>query len=77
LMISRAVTDRISALVGLDGRTGPSEPGLESRAIARIGVSRAQGPIRIRLDGTYGLTDRDGSVGFAINATYTFHAFTP
>jgi hypothetical protein len=77
VMVAHPVTDRVSAIVGLDGRTGPAEPGLESRAVARIGVSRSEGPIRVRLDGTWGLTDRDGSVGFALNATYTFHAFTP
>jgi hypothetical protein len=74
---TRVVGVGVDATVGIDGRTGPDEPGLESRAIARAGVARTQGPTRIEADLTLGLTKRDGNVGFAVNASFRFHAFNP
>jgi hypothetical protein len=68
---------RATLVAGIDGRTGPMEPGLESRAIARAGAVWTRGPARVELDGTVGLTSRDGNVGFALTAGYTFHAFSP
>jgi hypothetical protein len=65
-----------AALVaGIDGRTGPMQPGLESRAIGRAGAVWRRGPAHLELDGTMGLTTRDGNVGVALTAGFTFHAF--
>jgi len=74
---TRTVGAGVEALAGVDGRTGPDEPGLEARAIARAGVARTQGAARLELDLTLGLTNRDGNVGFAVNASFKFHAFSP
>jgi hypothetical protein len=73
----KVMADRATLIVGLDGRTGPAEPGLESRAIARVGAQWTHGPARVELDGTLGLTNRDGNLGMALTVGYTFHAFTP
>jgi len=75
--VMRTVAAGVEAIAGVDGRTGPDEPGLEARAIARAGVARTQGPTRIELDLTLGLTNRDGNVGFVVNASFRFHAFNP
>ncbi|HEV3061277.1 MAG TPA: hypothetical protein VGY48_23720 [Vicinamibacterales bacterium] len=64
-------------VIGVDGRTGPAEPGLESRSTARAGVMWKRGPARLEVDGTWGLTRLDGNVGVAASAAYVFHAFTP
>jgi hypothetical protein len=71
------VADCATLIVGVDGRTGPAEPGLESRAIGRIGALWTHGPARVELDGTLGLTNRDGNLGMAVTLGFTFHAFTP
>jgi hypothetical protein len=75
--ISRDLTDRLQVVTHLDGRTGPLEPGLEPRAIASLGVAWTEGPTHLEIDGTEGLTKWDGGVGVAVNARFTFHAFTP
>ena len=75
--LSHDVSSHAAVVAGIDGRTGPPEPGLESRAIARAGIAWTRSPLRVDADGTLGLTTRDGGVGFALNATLTFHAFTP
>jgi len=75
--ITRLVAPHASLIAAVDGRTGPEEPGLESRGISRIGMAWMRGPTRIELDGTMGLTCRDGTVGFAVTAGFTFHAFVP
>jgi hypothetical protein len=62
---------------GVDGRTGPSEPGLEPRAICRVGATWTHGPLRLGVDATLGLTNRDGRLGVAMHSRFTFHAFTP
>jgi hypothetical protein len=77
LSAARVVASDIEAVAGLDGRTGPTQPGLESRAVAWIGVARTRGALRLEVDLTVGLTDRDGNVGFATTAGFTFHAFNP
>ena len=77
LAAARVVAPEIEAVAGIDGRTGPVQPGLESRAIARVGVARSRGGLRLEAHLTFGLTDRDGNVGFAAAAAYTFHAFNP
>jgi hypothetical protein len=64
-------------VLGVDGRTGPGEPGLESRSTARAGVMWRRGPARLEVDGTWGLTRLDGNVGVAASAAFMFHAFTP
>ena len=71
------IASRVALVAGVDGRTGPTEPGLESRAIARVGLEWAQGPVRVELDGTRGLTVPDGRLGAAFTVGYAFHAFTP
>jgi len=71
------ITSRTAVIAGVDGRTGPPEPALESRAIARTGIAWTRGPLRLEAGGTLGLTAPDGRVGFALNATVRFHAFTP
>jgi hypothetical protein len=74
--LSRQVV-HATLIAGIDGRTGPMEPGLEPRAISRAGAIWTHGPTRVELDGTVGLTTRDGNVGVALTAGFTFHAFTP
>jgi hypothetical protein len=74
---TRTVAAGGDAIAGVDGRTGPAEPGLESRAIARAGVARAQGAALLKAEVTFGLTSRDGNFGFAASASFTFHAFNP
>lgn len=71
------IASHVSLVAGADGRTGPMEPGLESRAVARAGLVFTRGPMRVELDGTRGLTVRDGRFGAALSVGYTFHAFTP
>ncbi len=66
-----------ATLIAGIGRSGPMQPGLESRAISRAGAVWTHGPTRVELDGTLGLTNRDGNVGVALTAGFTFHAFTP
>jgi hypothetical protein len=75
--ISRPVTLHASLIAAVDGRTGPEEPGLESRGIGRLGMAWRRGPTRIELDGTIGLSRRDGTVGFAVTTGFIFHAFVP
>jgi hypothetical protein len=75
--LDRAVTSRLDVVASVEGRTGPLEPGLEPRAVGKAGVAWKRAPLRLELDGTMGLTARDGNVGAALNATLTFHAFTP
>jgi len=75
--ISGPLAPRLALVVGGDGRTGPNEPGLEARAIARIGFAWTNGPVRVNLSATRGLTNRDGKFGFAVSAGYVFHAFNP
>jgi hypothetical protein len=70
------VASTLSIVERVEGRTGPAEPGLESRSIARAGVVWARALVRLELDGTFGLTDRDGGPGLAVAAGFTFHAFT-
>jgi len=71
------IASRVTLVAGVDGRTGPMEPGLESRAIARAGIEWARGPVRVELDATRGLTVPDGHLGAAFTVGYAFHAFTP
>jgi hypothetical protein len=75
--LSHPVQQHVVVAAGVDGRTGPLEPGLEPRAIGRAGVSWTHDMLRVGADATLGLTDRDGNVGMAISAQYTFHAFKP
>jgi hypothetical protein len=74
--LSRQVV-HATLIAGIDGRTGPMQPGLEPRAISRAGAVWTRGPTRVELDGTLGLTTRDGDVGVALTAGFTFHAFAP
>lgn len=64
-------------VVAVEGRTGPDEPGLEPRGTARGGAAVTVGRMRVEADATFGLTSRDGSVGFALTAGFAFHAFNP
>ncbi len=73
--LDQRMTRHLSLLEGIDGRTGPIEPGLESRSIARAGLVWTRGGVRLELDGTLGLTSRDGNVGAAVQSRFTFHAF--
>src|SRR5262245_16707984 len=75
--LSRPLARQLAVVVGADGRTGPSRPGLEPRAIGRGGVAWTEGAARIEVDGTVGLTSRDGNLGVAVRAFVGFHAFTP
>ncbi|MDR1989482.1 MAG: hypothetical protein LBQ09_04545 [Acidobacteriaceae bacterium] len=76
--LSAPVVSHLALVVGGDGRTGPNEPGLESRAIARLGFEWAsEGPLFVNLSATRGMTPRDGRGGGAITIGYTFHAFNP
>jgi hypothetical protein len=76
--LSGPITPTLAVVVGGDGRTGPDEPGLESRANARFGFQWTNGgPVFINLSATSGLTQRDGRLGFACNIGYTFQAFHP
>src|SRR5262249_50039884 len=77
LAVTRSLAPGVDAVAGFDGRTGRAEPGLESRAIARVGVARTRGAVCLEADLTSGLTDRDGNIGFAVSATFTFHGFNP
>jgi hypothetical protein len=74
-MVDRQVDGRFGITAGVDGRTGPNLPGLEPRAISRAGLVWTRGRARFELDGTYGLTDRDGAAGVALSAGLRFHAF--
>lgn len=74
---SRQVQKHVDLVAGVDGRTGPLEPGLESRAIGRAGFGWTKGSARVELCTTLGLTRRDGNVGFALNAVFALRAFTP
>jgi hypothetical protein len=73
--IGREIDRRFGVIAGVDGRTGPPLPGLEPRAISRVGLVLTEGRARFELDGTYGLTLRDGDVGIALSAGLRFHAF--
>jgi len=75
--LSRPLTRQLAVVVGADGRTGPSQPGLEPRAIGRGGVAWTEGAARIEVNGTVGLTSRDGNLGVAVKAIVGLHAFTP
>jgi hypothetical protein len=77
VMIRGPIASRVTLVAGVDGRTGPMEPGLESRAIARAGIEWTRGPVRVELDGTRGLTVPDGHLGAVFTVGYAFHAFTP
>jgi hypothetical protein len=77
LEIGQPVAQDLRVVLGADGRTGPNEPGLESRAVSRFGIQWTHGPTRIDLDATRGLTIVDGGFGAAVNLAFTFHAFTP
>jgi hypothetical protein len=68
--LNRVVTTDVALVAEIDGRTGPLEPGLESRAIARAGAIWTHGPTRLSVDATMGLTDRDGGFGVAFNAGF-------
>jgi hypothetical protein len=73
--LTRPLADRLEVVADLAGRTGPSEPGLEPRAIAKGGVAWTREATRLELDATWGLTERDGSIGAAVSARFAFHAF--
>jgi hypothetical protein len=77
IALSHAVTARVALVAGVDGRTGPLEPGLEPRAIGRAGAMWTHGQTRVAVDATWGLTNRDGNLGGALTAGFTFHGFTP
>jgi hypothetical protein len=77
LEIRQPIASSVSVVIGADGRSGPDEPGLESRAVSRFGIAWTHGPTRIDLVGTHGLTKIDGDLGGAINLAFAFHAFTP
>ena len=73
----RPVSRAVAIVAGVDGRTGPLESGLEARAIGRSGLRWHRAAIQIDAAATYGLTPRDGTIGAALTAAYTFHAFVP
>jgi hypothetical protein len=75
--LTHPIATDVALVVGVDGRTGPLEPGLEPRAIGRVGAMWTQGSARVGVDATLGLTSRDGNLGIALKAGFTFHAFTP
>ena len=77
VLVSQRLFRGLSVVAAVDGRTGPLEPGLESRGIARTGFAWARRAVRMELDGTVGLTSRDGNLGAAIATSFRFHAFAP
>jgi hypothetical protein len=74
---SRQVQRHLVVIAGVDGRTGPLEPGLESRAVARAGLGLTRGSANVELSTTLGLTRRDGNVGFALSAVFALRACPP
>jgi hypothetical protein len=75
--LARPLTHQSMIVVGVDGRSGSSLPGLEPCAIGRGGVVWTGGAARLEVDGTVGLTIRDGNLGIAMKVIVGFHAFTP
>ena len=73
--LRQQLSHSVSLVERLDGRTGPREPGLEPRSIARAGVLWTRAAWWVETDGTVGLTERDGRVGAAITTGFVFHAF--
>jgi hypothetical protein len=77
MALSHPIGRDTSFAVGVDGRTGRPEPGLESRAIGRVGAEWSHGPTRLGLAATMGLTNRDGNFGAAFTLGVTFRALAP
>jgi hypothetical protein len=75
--LSQYMTGGVALVVGVEGRTGPLEPGLEPRAIGRAGAVWKHGRTRVAVDATLGLTSRDGNLGGALTAGFTFRGFNP
>jgi len=73
--LRQQLSHSVSLVERLDGRTGPREPGLEPRSIARAGVLWTRAAWWVEIDGTVGLTERDGRVGAAATTGFVFHAF--